>query len=53
MYSANNATATTCNKALDHSNYWVPQLYHYTSDDTYEIVQFTGKYLFLFQTTIY
>jgi hypothetical protein len=30
MYAANNANVTTCNKALDHSNYWVPQLYHYS-----------------------
>jgi len=37
------ANSTTCNKALDHSNYWVPQLYHYRSDKMWEIVPFTGN----------
>jgi len=41
VYSANDATATTCNKALDHSNYWVPQLYHYANGQ-YEMVKFLG-----------
>jgi hypothetical protein len=29
IMAANHANGTTCNKALDHSNYWVPQMYHY------------------------
>jgi len=41
-FYANNATATTCNKALDHSNYWVPQLYHY-GNGQYDLVKFTGS----------
>jgi len=39
---ATSANSTTCDKALDHSNYWVPQLYHYRSDKTYEIVKLSG-----------
>jgi len=35
------ATATTCNKALDHSNYWIPQLYHYANGQ-YTMVTFQG-----------
>eukprot|EP00026_Physarum_polycephalum_P011481 Phypoly_transcript_11711.p1 GENE.Phypoly_transcript_11711~~Phypoly_transcript_11711.p1 ORF type:complete len:289 (+),score=38.01 Phypoly_transcript_11711:243-1109(+) len=43
-YSAVDATATTCNKALDHSNYWVPQLYHYDpTTSQYSMVKFTGS----------
>jgi len=42
VYSAVNATATTCNKALDHSNYWEPQLYYY-SNNQYTMVKFTGS----------
>jgi len=37
------ANQTTCNKALDHSNYWVPQLYHQRSDGLWEIVTFQGS----------
>jgi len=41
---AYNATATTCDKAIDHSNYWVPQMYHYrTSDKMWEMVPFQGN----------
>jgi len=42
MYAANDATATTCNKALDHSNYWVPQLYHYANGQ-YSMVKYAGS----------
>jgi len=35
---AANATATTCDKGIDHSNYWVPQLYHQRSDGMWEMV---------------
>jgi len=37
------ANSTTCNKALDHSNYWVPQLYHQRSDKMWEMVEFRGS----------
>jgi len=37
------ANSTSCDKALDHSNYWVPQLYHYrVSDKMYEMVRLSG-----------
>lgn len=35
------SVATTCDKELDHSDYWVPQLYHITPDNKYELVKFT------------
>jgi hypothetical protein len=35
---------TTCDKAIDHSNYWVPQLYHQRSDNKlFEMVKWTGS----------
>jgi hypothetical protein len=42
VYSAFDATATTCNKAIDHSNYWIPQLYHYANGQ-YTLVKFLGS----------
>jgi len=36
--AAENATATSCDKAIDHSNYWVPSLYHKRSDNKFELV---------------
>jgi len=39
---ANKANQTTCDKAIDHSNYWVPQLYHQRSDKMWELVPFHG-----------
>jgi len=41
MGDSNIANATTCDKAIDHSNYWVPQLYHLRSDNMFEIVPFS------------
>jgi len=38
---AGNATATSCDKAIDHSNYWVPHLYHYRPDKMWELVPFS------------
>ena len=35
------SVATTCDKELDHSDYWVPQMYHITPDNKYELVKFT------------
>jgi len=40
---ATQATGTTCDKALDHSNYWVPQLYHRRADGMFEMVKFSGS----------
>jgi len=37
------ANSTTCNKALDHSNYWVPQLYHQRDDKMWEMVEYRGS----------
>lgn len=37
------AAATTCDKILDNSNYWQPQLYHERSDGKFEIVKFEGN----------
>jgi hypothetical protein len=39
---AQRANVTTCNKALDHSNYWVPQLYYY-HNNMYTMVEFQGS----------
>jgi len=36
------ANETTCDKAIDHSNYWVPQLYHQRNDKLWELVPFSG-----------
>jgi len=41
--AANLANSTTCDKSLDHSNYWVPQLYHQKSDNTFEMVHWKGS----------
>ena len=41
--TAVNAKLTTCDKKVDKSNYWVPQLYHITSDNMFEIVEFQGS----------
>lgn len=37
------ARATTCDKILDNSNYWQPQLYHQRSDGRFEIVEMQGN----------
>jgi len=36
------ANSTTCDKAIDHSNYWVPQLYHQRADKMWELVPWRG-----------
>ena len=38
-----NAKATTCDKVLDHSNYWTPQLYHENTNGSFSIVTFQGN----------
>jgi len=40
--AATHATQTSCDAALDHSNYWAPALYHIGSDGEFERVKFTG-----------
>jgi hypothetical protein len=40
-----NATATSCDKALDHSNYWMPQLY-YHNNSQYILVKFQEAAIF-------
>jgi len=40
---ANKADSTTCDKAIDHSNYWVPHLYHQRADKMWELVPWTGS----------
>jgi len=37
------ANATTCDKAIDHSNYWVPHLYHMRTDKMWEMAKWTGS----------
>ncbi|OAA60040.1 hypothetical protein ISF_06051 [Cordyceps fumosorosea ARSEF 2679] len=39
---ARNAHNTTCDKALDKSNYWQPQLYHQHHDDSFELIKLLG-----------
>ncbi len=41
--TAVNAKATTCDKTLDKSNYWIPQLYHIRSDGKFELVHMQGN----------
>jgi hypothetical protein len=41
--TAKNSKATTCDKDIDKSSYWVPQLYHQTSDGKFEIVENQGN----------
>jgi hypothetical protein len=40
--AARRAKATTCDKILDNSNYWQPQLYHQRRDGQFEIVKMQG-----------
>ncbi|KID78291.1 hypothetical protein MBR_02739, partial [Metarhizium brunneum ARSEF 3297] len=39
---ASQAKATTCDKHLDKSNYWQPQLYHQRRDGKFELVEMQG-----------
>jgi len=40
---AYSATETSCDKMIDHSNYWVPHMYHYTeTDKMWELVPWSG-----------
>lgn len=39
---------TTCSRQLDHSNYWQPQLYNHASDDSFELIPFSGSAIYYF-----
>ena len=41
--TAPDSSDTTCDKKLDHSNYWQPQLYHERTDGTFELITFQGS----------
>ena len=43
LTTAVDAKDTTCDKKLDHSNYWQPQLYHERTDGTFELITFQGS----------
>ncbi|KAL7930775.1 hypothetical protein V8C35DRAFT_133915 [Trichoderma chlorosporum] len=43
------ANATTCDKVLDQSNYWQPQLYHQRTDGMFELVTFQGSATYYIQ----
>lgn len=43
MTTATNAKGTTCDRKLDKSNYWQPQLYHQRTDGRFELVTFQGS----------
>jgi hypothetical protein len=48
--TALNGKATTCDKTLDRSDYWIPQLYHIRSDGLFEIVTFQGSVCSMFSS---
>ena len=37
------ANSTTCDKYIDRSNYWVPNLYHHRMDGLYDMVDWTAR----------
>lgn len=39
---ARNSKSTTCNKMLDKSNYWQPQLYHQDKEGKFELIKLLG-----------
>jgi hypothetical protein len=41
--TAPDASDTTCDKKLDNSNYWQPQLYHRRTDGGFDMVTFQGS----------
>ncbi|UKZ67872.1 uncharacterized protein TrAtP1_009031 [Trichoderma atroviride] len=43
------ASATTCDKILDQSNYWQPQVYHQRTDGQFELVTFQGSAAYYIQ----
>jgi len=49
--AAESANATTCSLALDHSNYWVPSLYHQRPDKMWELVPWRGSAVYYLKRT--
>ncbi|OBT70619.1 hypothetical protein VF21_10349 [Pseudogymnoascus sp. 05NY08] len=43
LNTALNAKDTTCDKKIDKSNYWQPQLYHQNSDGSFDLIHFQGS----------
>jgi hypothetical protein len=43
LTTAKNAFDTTCDRKLDHSNYWQPQLYHKMANGSFELITFQGS----------
>lgn len=41
--TAKNSKSTTCDKDIDKSSYWIPQLYHQTEDGKFEMVENQGN----------
>jgi hypothetical protein len=41
--TATSSNDTTCDRKLDHSNYWQPQLYHQRTDGGFDLVTFQGS----------
>jgi hypothetical protein len=41
--TATGSNDTTCNRKIDHSNYWIPHIYHSRSDGGFDLVPFTGN----------
>ncbi|KAK5996302.1 hypothetical protein PT974_03057 [Cladobotryum mycophilum] len=46
---AKNSKATTCNRVMDNSNYWQPQLYHQRRDGKFELVPLQGSAIYYIQ----
>jgi len=49
--AAEAANATTCSFVLDHSNYWVPSLYHQRADQMWELVPWRGSAVYYLKRT--
>ena len=41
--TAQNARDTTCGVAIDKSNYWIPQLYHWMWNGSFELVEYQSS----------
>ncbi|KAL4748794.1 hypothetical protein BDW72DRAFT_205311 [Aspergillus terricola var. indicus] len=48
IQTARNARETTCEVALDRSNYWVPALYHETDTGSFEMVEYEWSAVYYF-----
>ncbi|KAH8800438.1 hypothetical protein F5884DRAFT_685979 [Xylogone sp. PMI_703] len=46
--AATKSPQTSCNVDIDHSNYWVPALYHIDAGGTYTLVKYTGNNAYYF-----